>query len=64
MPSFWKNTTGGAARVILAIAKTIALRDVFVFGGLGMVFYGLRSIYEPAAWAFCGLIIFLIGMRR
>lgn len=40
------------------------LRDIFALGGLGMVFYGLAQIYQPAAWIVCGAVLFYIGRPR
>lgn len=45
------------------ITKLIELRDVFVFGGLGMVGWGLYAVYPPAAWIVVGSAFFWIGAR-
>lgn len=45
------------------IIKLVELRDAFVFGGLGMVGYGLHAIYPPAAWIVVGSAVFWIGAR-
>jgi len=43
------------------IKKIIDLRDVFVFGGIAMMGYGLW-MYKPwVAFAVCGAVIFRIG---
>lgn len=39
------------------------LRDLFVFGGLTMVGYGIALVYPPAAWSLCGLAILWLGLR-
>lgn len=54
-----------------AIAKTIAvaifpftifeLRDVLVFGGIGLASYGAALIYRPAAFIGAGLALFIVG---
>lgn len=39
------------------------LRDVFVFGGVGMVGYGISLVSPPAAWVVVGLSFFWLGVR-
>lgn len=46
---------------LLKLAASIDLRDVFVFGGLAMVGYGLYLIYPPAAWIGIGGALFWMG---
>jgi len=45
------------------IRQAIDLRDAFVFGGLGLVGYGVHAIYPPAAWIVVGTALFWIGQR-
>lgn len=40
------------------------LRDVFVFGGLAMVGYGLWQIYVPVAPVVVGAACFWLGIRK
>lgn len=44
-------------------ADSVDRRDLFVFGGLASMGYGIGQIYAPAAWVVVGAIVFLIGMR-
>jgi hypothetical protein len=46
------------------IARTIELREIFVFGGLAAVGYGIAQIHAPSAWIIIGATFFLLGMRR
>ena len=46
------------------LASLFGLRDLFVFGGLASLGYGIWQVHVPAAWMVIGLLIFLIGMRR
>lgn len=39
------------------------LADVFVFGGIALVGYGLYCIYPPAAWIVTGAALFWLGLR-
>jgi hypothetical protein len=41
----------------------IDARDVLVFGGIAAAGYGIGMIYPPAAWIFCGLALFWLGVR-
>ena len=41
----------------------IDLRDVLVFGGIAAAGYGIGMVYPPAAWVFCGLAFFWLGVR-
>lgn len=44
------------------IKKTFDRRDLFVFGGLAMLFYGFY-LYSPAvAFSVCGGILLAIGL--
>jgi len=47
-----------------ALLEAIDLRDLFVFGGLGCVAYGVAQIHEPAAWIVAGCALFWLGVRR
>jgi len=47
-----------------AIARTIDLRDVFVFCGLGAVGYGVAQIHTPSAWIVTGIVVLMLGLRR
>lgn len=41
----------------------VNMRDVLVFGGIASAAYGINLIYPPAAWIFCGLALFWLGIR-
>ena len=50
---------------LLAKARaTVDLRDIFVFGGLAAMVYGIAQIHVPAAWIISGSALFLLGLRR
>lgn len=53
-----------AVAAMLDGIDAVELRDVLVFGGIGMVGYGIAAIFPPAAWIFCGAAIFWLGVRR
>jgi hypothetical protein len=55
---------GVLKRSVGLVAGAVDARDVFVFGGLGMVFAGLWEVYPPLAWVVVGSAIFLLGVRR
>ncbi|USK85718.1 hypothetical protein [Peribacillus asahii] len=40
------------------------LRDIFAFGGLGLVACGLYMIYPPAAFIIPGLFFVWLGVKR
>lgn len=40
------------------------LRDVFVFGGIGLAGYGIWQIYAPAAPIVVGSVLFWMGIRK
>lgn len=42
----------------------IDLDDVFVFGGIGLMGYGLYLIYPPVCWITLGVIFMAIGWYR
>lgn len=48
---------------IKRLRSPIDLRDCLVFGGIGMVGYGLSMIFLPASFIFCGLALFWLGVR-
>ena len=50
-----------ALKVVLA---AVDLRDVFAFGGLSAVAYGVAQIHSPSAWIVAGAVVFLLGIRR
>jgi hypothetical protein len=39
------------------------LRDALVFGGIGVVGYGIVQIHEPAAWIVVGAALVWLGVR-
>lgn len=39
------------------------IRDVLVFGGIGLTAYGLSLAYPPAGWVFAGLALAWLGIR-
>ena len=49
--------------LVKKIGGTVDLRDVFTFGGLGLVGFGVFMIYPPAAYIVVGGVLFLIGIR-
>lgn len=46
------------------LAGQVELRDVFVFGGLWIGCHGVAMVNEAAAWMLCGLVLFMLGIRR
>jgi hypothetical protein len=40
------------------------MRDAFVFGGLGLIGYGIAQVYPPAAYIVVGVVLFWLGARR
>ena len=38
------------------------IRDIFVFGGLGLIWYGLHLFLPWVAWTASGIILMLIGL--
>jgi hypothetical protein len=55
----------GIRSKLIAVLKhfPVDLTDVFVFGGLAMVFYGLWYVYQPAAWIVAGAFLVVVGMK-
>jgi hypothetical protein len=45
------------------LVPDIDIRDVLVFGGIAAAGYGVGMIYPPAAWIFCGLALFWLGVK-
>jgi hypothetical protein len=45
-----------------SIGKLIDLRDCFIFGGLGLMGYGLYQFRPWIAFTVCGAILLAIGM--
>ena len=41
----------------------VDLRDLCVFGGIGMVGHGISLVSPPAAWVVVGLAFFWLGVR-
>lgn len=60
MKKLFANVRPAFRRVFAAVD----LRDVFVFGGLAAVGYGIAQIHVPAAWIATGSVLFLLGLRR
>jgi hypothetical protein len=42
----------------------VDMRDLFVFGGLAALTYGIAQIHVPAAWIIGGGLTFILGLRR
>ena len=51
-------------RFSAAVRGAVDLRDVFVFGGLGLAFYGLAQWDIGLACSVIGAVIFWLGVRR
>ena len=47
---------------VSAILKAFDIRDLLVFGGLGMLWYGLNIISPAVAYSVCGGILLAIGL--
>jgi uncharacterized membrane protein YtjA (UPF0391 family) len=52
------------ARLVALIASILDVRDLFVFGGIAAICYGVAQIYQPAAWIVGGIVFCSIGLRR
>jgi len=50
------------ASLFKAIWKAFDIRDVFVFGGIGMIFYGLWQIAPWISFVVCGFLLMLFGL--
>ena len=46
------------------LRNALDTRDVFVFGGLAALAYGIAQVHVPAAWIVCGALMLAIGVRR
>lgn len=55
------NIATGLLRTIVGIFD---LRDVFVFGGIGLFGYGIGLIYYPLAFIASGIALFWLGVRK
>lgn len=47
---------------IAAIKKAVDIRDCFVFGGLGLLGYGLYLFHPWIAFTVCGAVLLAIGI--
>jgi hypothetical protein len=47
---------------ISKITSIFGLRDLFVFGGLGLVGYGIWQVNQWLAFVVCGAILMLLGL--
>ena len=59
-------SSGIKSELIAALKRLnpdVDLRDCLVFGGIAAAGYGISLIYQPAAWIFCGLALFWLGVR-
>lgn len=45
------------------LRSPVDLRDLMVFGGIGMVGYGISLVHPPAAWVVVGVSLFWLGVR-
>lgn len=45
-----------------AVKSAIGIRDIFVFGGLGMIGYGLYLFIPWIAFVVCGSLLVAIGL--
>jgi len=52
-----------SAPMAIALAGMLDLRDLFCFGGLGLLAYGLHLVYPPAAYIAPGAILLWMGVR-
>lgn len=53
-----------AAKVAVAIAREVGLREALLVAGLAAVARGLNDIFPPAAWVFVGLVLMALALRR
>ena len=44
-----------------SIASGFDIRDIFIFGGMAMLFYGLYIWIQWVAFAVCGALLILMG---
>jgi hypothetical protein len=40
-----------------------SLRDVHVYGGIGLAAYGAGAVYSPAAYIVAGVLLLALGLR-
>jgi hypothetical protein len=59
---FFSAIRNALAKAVTAVWKTVDLRDCFVFGGLGILFYGLYLFRPWVAFTVCGTILLSIGV--
>lgn len=50
--------------IIAITTKMLDIRDVFIFGGVGLMACGIWQIYPPASAIISGSIFFWLGIRR
>jgi hypothetical protein len=46
------------------VARIFDASDLFFFGGITAICYGVNQIYPPAAWIVGGIVFCVIGLRR
>jgi len=46
----------------LMVYNSISLRDIFVFGGLALLGYGLYQFIPWVSLSVCGLLLMLLGL--
>lgn len=51
-------------KLALTFLSAVDLRDAFVFGGLGLVGYGIGQLHVPAACIAVGAVLFWLGIRK
>ena len=49
-------------KIVSAVGKLIDIRDCFVFGGLGLMGYGLYLLHPWLSFAVCGAVLLAIGV--
>lgn len=52
------------AAVLRLVAAVFGPRELFLFGGLASLAYGVAQVYPPAAWMVVGLVLMLMALRR
>lgn len=50
-------------RIGQALAGAFDLHDLFAFGGLALVGYGVYQVHVPSAWITVGAVLFWLGVR-
>lgn len=56
-------TVQRALATIKHVVAWLDLRDMFVFGGIGLAGCGMSLIFLPAGLIFAGLVLFWLGVR-